>query len=85
MAEHHGGDWHSLSHTSPSLSLLNTQRTDTHLEHTRRGSQAQDEARLTAGMSFPALVTFLAVEIKYLRLFSNKKTHLSLNCCDSLP
>ena len=30
MAKHHGGDWHSLSHTSL-LSLLNTQPTDTQI------------------------------------------------------
>lgn len=69
MAEHHGGDWHSLYHTSPFLSLKHTTHRHTNiqphmLEHTHRGSQAQDEARLTAGMSFPALVTFLAVEKK---------------------
>lgn len=40
---------------------------------TRWGSEAQDEVRLTAGMSYTAPVTFLAVEIKYLRLLSNKK------------
>lgn len=95
MAKHHGGDWHSLSHTSL-LSLLNTQPTDTQIythtythacmnTHIHWGSETQDEARLTAGMSCTALVTFLAVEINYLRLLSNKKTHLSLKHCDSLP
>lgn len=73
--------------TSLSLSLKHTAHRHTHISpaHTHTGSEAQDEARLTAGMRRTALVTFLAVEIKYLRLFSNKKTHLSLKLCDALP
>lgn len=57
------------------FSLLNTQLTDTHI-HTHRhwGSEAQDEAQLTAGMSCTALLTFLAVEINYLRLLWQENT-----------
>lgn len=89
---HKHGRWQSImgeigtrSLTLPfTFSLKHTAHRHTHVyEHThmltRWGSEAQDEVRLTAGMSYTALVTFLAVEIKYLRLLSNKKK----NSCHS--
>lgn len=93
---HKHGRWQSImgeigtrSLTLPfTFSLKHTAHRHTHTfmnTHTltRWGSEAQDEVRLTAGMSYTALVTFLAVEIKYLRLLSNKKKNKKKNSCHS--
>lgn len=89
------GEIGTQSHTHfPSLSLKHTAHRDIHTRicmnepthtHTFCASEAQDEARLTAAMSYSAMVTILAEEIKYLKLLFDKKTHLSLKYCAPLP
>lgn len=92
------GRWQSImgeigtqSHTHfPSLSLKHTAHRDIHThicmnEHTHCASEAQDGARLAAAMSYSAMVTILAEEIKYLKRLFDKKTHLSLKYCTRLP